>query len=389
MIMMKINNFNKSFLRVEIEATKCEKILNYLWSNKVDIRRVKRNNRFSMTLDINMSDYHYLVDGVNELSGRLRIVESKGINFLSLKLKGRKALVVGVGLFFFMLYYLGTFVWEIDITTDKYLAPLEVRNILKEYGIMIGSTKESIDVLKVEENLVTAIDEIMWVKVRLEGSKLKVEIIERQEPPTIKEKEYTGNLVARKSGVINRVYTSAGTVVKVPGQVVNEGEIIVKGQEGKEGRVFTVKAEGRIYATTFYEETKEVENNMIETKRTGNESVGYFINVNNKKIYLKKSLNNYINYDKIETSWGVFVKETCYETEEVLVETNVDSVIKELENKIRLNLDRGVKILDVKSEVEKQEEKYKVRVLVTVEEDIASSEAVVSEDISEGVTPST
>ncbi|MEG2412782.1 MAG: sporulation protein YqfD [Clostridium sp.] len=387
--MMKINNFNKSFLRVEIEATKCEKILNYLWSNKVDIRRVKRNNRFSMTLDINMSDYHYLVDGVNELSGRLRIVESKGINFLSLKLKGRKALVVGVGLFFFMLYYLGTFVWEIDITTDKYLAPLEVRNILKEYGIMIGSTKESIDVLKVEENLVTAIDEIMWVKVRLEGSKLKVEIIERQEPPTIKEKEYTGNLVARKSGVINRVYTSAGTVVKVPGQVVNEGEIIVKGQEGKEGRVFTVKAEGRIYATTFYEETKEVENNMIETKRTGNESVGYFINVNNKKIYLKKSLNNYINYDKIETSWGVFVKETCYETEEVLVETNVDSVIKELENKIRLNLDRGVKILDVKSEVEKQEEKYKVRVLVTVEEDIASSEAVVSEDISEGVTPST
>ncbi|MEG2917663.1 MAG: sporulation protein YqfD [Clostridium sp.] len=386
---MKINNFNKSFLRVEIEATKCEKILNYLWSNKVDIRRVKRNNRFSMTLDINMSDYHYLVDGVNELSGRLRIVESKGINFLSLKLKGRKALVVGVGLFFFMLYYLGTFVWEIDITTDKYLAPLEVRNILKEYGIMIGSTKESIDVLKVEENLVTAIDEIMWVKVRLEGSKLKVEIIERQEPPTIKEKEYTGNLVARKSGVINRVYTSAGTVVKVPGQVVNEGEIIVKGQEGKEGRVFTVKAEGRIYATTFYEETKEVENNMIETKRTGNESVGYFINVNNKKIYLKKSLNNYINYDKIETSWGVFVKETCYETEEVLVETNVDSVIKELENKIRLNLDRGVKILDVKSEVEKQEEKYKVRVLVTVEEDIASSEAVVSEDISEGVTPST
>ncbi|MEG0307444.1 MAG: sporulation protein YqfD [Clostridium sp.] len=387
--MMKINNFNKSFLRVEIEATQCEKILNYLWNNKVDIRRVKRNNRFSMTLDINMSDYHYLVDGVNELSGRLRIVESKGINFLSLKLKGRKALVVGVGLFFFMLYYLGTFVWEIDITTDKYLAPLEVRNILKEYGIMIGSTKESIDVLKVEENLVTAIDEIMWVKVRLEGSKLKVEIIERQEPPTIKEKEYTGNLVARKSGVINRVYTSAGTVVKVPGQVVNEGEIIVKGQEGKEGRVFTVKAEGRIYATTFYEDTKEVENNTIETKRTGNESVGYFVNINNKKIYLKKSLNNYINYDKIETSWGVFVKETCYETEEVLVETNVDSVIKELENKIRLNLDRGVKILDVKSEVEKQEEKYKVRVLVTVEEDIASSEAVVSEDISEGVTPST
>ncbi len=59
--------------------------------------------------------------------------------------------------------------------------------------------------------------------------------------------------------------------------------------------------------------------------------------------------------------------------------TDTDTVIKELQNKITLNLDRGVKILDITPEVKKQEKEYEIRVLVTVEEDIAESQVVVTE----------
>ncbi|MEG1257038.1 sporulation protein YqfD [Clostridium sp.] len=387
--MKKINNFNKSFVRVEVESMKGEKVLNYLWNKNVEIKNVKRNNMFSITLDIKMSEYHYLEEAVTKINGKMRVIDRKGINFLSLKFNHRKVLLVGVALFIYILYYLGGFVWKVEILTDKYLAPLEVRNILKSYGIMVGTRKDSIDVLKVEEDLVTDIDEIMWVKVRTEGSKLTVEIVERQEPPVVKEKEYTGDLVARRSGIINRIYTSAGTQVKVPGTVVSQGDLIVKGQEGKEGREFSVKAQGRIYATTFYEEIKIVPTHTVENKRTGNEISSYSINLNNKKIYLKKSLNNFKNYDKIETKWGICIKETYYETEEVQIETNSDAIVKELENKITLNLDRGVKILDIKPEVKKQDDKYEVRVLVTVEEDIALSEVVAPKEVSEEGSPNT
>jgi similar to stage IV sporulation protein len=377
--MKRINNFNKSYITVQVDSVDGEKILNYLWNKNVNVKNVKRNNAFSLTLEILVSDYSHLEDGVRKVKGKVKILHRRGINFFYIKLSSRKLLIVGIAVFFFILYYCGRFIWSVDIATNKYLAPLEVRNILKGYGIMVGSKKDKIDVLKLEENLVTDIDEIMWVKVRIEGSRLTVDIVERQEEPDAKGKEYTGDLVAKKSGVINRIYTSAGTPVKTPGTVVNQGELIVKGQEGKEGMEFSVKAEGRIYATTFYEEIIKVPLSTTEKRRTGNKQVRYGLNVNNNKIYLKKSLNNYGTCDKIEENWGIFIKETYYETKEVEEETNTEIVIKELQNKITLNLDRGVKILDVTPEVKKQDEQYEIRVLFTVEEDIAESQAVTTE----------
>ncbi len=374
--MKKINNFNKSYLTVQVDSVEVEKVLNYLWNKNVSVRNIKRNNNFSITLDINTSDYHNLKDAVKKGKGKIAIIHRKGMDFFFLKFNRRKSLVVGALIFFFILYYFGRFIWSVEITTDKYLAPLEVRNVLKNYGIMVGSRKDSIDVLEVEKALVKEIDEIMWVKVRIEGSKLTVNIVEGQEPPKIKENEYTGDLVAGRSGVINRIYTSAGTPVKALGTVVNEGDIIVKGQEGKEGCEFSVKAEGRIYATTFYEETKEVPLYTTDAKRTGKVETCYSLNINNNKIYLKKPLNNFLRYDKIDTKWGIFLKETYYETEEIKVETDTETVIKELQNKITLNLDRGVKIQSISPEVKKLDDKYEVRVLVTVEEDIAKSQVV-------------
>lgn len=387
--MKKINNFNKSYITVQVDSVEGEKVLNYLWNKNVSVKNIKKNNAFSITLEISVSDYLHLKEAVRKVKGKIKILNRKGVNFFYLKLSTRKILIAGIAVFFIILYYFSGFVWSVDITTDKYLAPLEVRNILKSYGIMVGSKKNSIDVLKAEENLVTDIDEIMWVKVRIEGSRLTVDIVERQEPPKIKEKEYTGDLVAKKSGVINRIYTSAGTPVKALGTVVDKGEIIVKGQEGKEGMEFSVKAEGRIYATTFYEEITQVPLSTISKRRTGNKQVRYGVNVNNNKIYLKKSLNNYTTYDKIEENWGIFIKETYYETEQVEEDTNTDTVIKELENKITLNLDRGVKILDITPEVKKQDKQYEIRVLITVEEDIAESQVVDTDVEKEDESPET
>jgi len=387
--MKKINNFNKSYITVQVDSVEGEKILNYLWKNNVSVKNIKKNNAFSITLEISVSDYLHLKEAVRKVKGKINILNRKGINFFYLKLSTRKLLIAGIAVFFIILYYFSNFIWSVDITTDKYLAPLEVRNTLKRYGVMVGSKKNSIDVLKVEENLVADIDEIMWIKVRIEGSRLTVDIVERQEPPKIKEKEYTGDLVAKKSGVINRIYTSAGTPVKVPGTVVDKGEIVVKGQEGKEGMEFSVKAEGRIYATTFYEEIIQVPLSTTSKRRTGNKQVRYGVNVNNNKIYLKKSLNNYATYDKIEENWGIFIKETYYETEDIEEETNPEIIIKELQNKITLNLDRGVKILDVTPEVKKQDGQYEVRVLVTAEEDIAESQVVTKDVEKEEKSPET
>lgn len=373
--MKRFDDIKASYVKVRIEAVEIEKILNYLWNKKVEVRNIKNNNKFSVDLQIELKDYSVLREGVKKARGKMMVLDRKGTSFFWLRLSSRKFLVLGIAIFFCVLYYLSTFIWKVEIVTERYLAPVEIRNVLKEYGIDVTTKKSAINVVEVEKALVRDFDEIMWIKVRIEGSKLSVEIKERQEPPQIKEKpNYTGNIVAKKNGVVNRINTISGTPVVKAGQAVNAGELLIKGQEGKEGMEFEVMAEGKVPATVFYEETLEVPKTHVVKERTGNKKVRYGINVNNKIIYIGKSLNNFVNYDKIETKWGIFIKEAYFETEEVEKDVETDRIVKDLQNKIYLNLDRAAKVLSVTPEIDEDGEKYKIRVLVTVEEDIARSE---------------
>ncbi len=64
---------------------------------------------------------------------------------------------------------MSTFIWDIDITSTNGVTPYEIRQQLKKYGIKPGINKNTIDVYKIEEKLIKDIDNIMWVKARIEG----------------------------------------------------------------------------------------------------------------------------------------------------------------------------------------------------------------------------
>lgn len=387
--MNRIEKFNNSYLKVKVEVVNSEKLMNYLLKNGAEISNVTKDNLYSVEMNIRVSDYHILKSGVKKLGGKFQVLDRRGLISAYPSLKRRKLFFVGIVLFFVLIFYLSRFIWNVSITTDKYLAPLEVRNLLKSYGIGIGTKKDSIDVIKIEEQLVKDIDEIMWVKVRIEGSNLEVKIVERQEPPAIKKVEYTGDMVAGKRGVVDRVYATAGTPVAKGGDVVSEGDLLIKGQAGKEGKEYSIKAEGRVFATTFYEEIMTVPKTMSEKQFTGRVLSAWGINLGNKSFYIKKPLNNTENYDKIEYKWGIFIKESYKEFENKEIETDTERIIKELENKITLNLDRGAKILNTVSDVTEEGDQFKVRVMVTAEEDIAKSQEVVQNEESSEETPGT
>ena len=88
--MKRINNFSKSYVTVQVDSVEGEKILNYLWNKNVSIKNIKRNNAFSLTLEILVSDYHHLEDGVKKIKGKMKVLDRKGINFFYLKLSSRK-----------------------------------------------------------------------------------------------------------------------------------------------------------------------------------------------------------------------------------------------------------------------------------------------------------
>ncbi|MCH3964684.1 MAG: sporulation protein YqfD [Clostridium sp.] len=371
-------NFGKyknAYITIEIQSIIPERFINLIWKNNVYIKNIRKKSVTTVMMDIKLKDYYKIEEFAKRSSARIKIVKRWGLSFFILRLKKNRMMVIGVLLFIGIIYYMSTFIWEIQINSDSNLPPYEIRQKLKKSGIVPGINKKHLDVYKIEEFLIKSDDNIMWVKARIDGSRLIISVEERKSPPNIISDNSPCDLAASKDGEVVRLYTTAGTAVVNIGDMVKKGQILVRGIQGKEGATYPVHAAGEVICRTFYEASKSVKVDTIKRVRTGKKIENYYININGRKLYLKKHANNFSKYDKIEESKIFLKKETFYEVKEVPVKGNIERITAEISGelyrKICSNLDKSVKIMN--KIVDKKQDKFlKVRVLVVAEENIVS-----------------
>lgn len=372
---LKFEKYKNAEIKIEIQSITPERFINLIWKNDIYAKNIIRKSITTILMNIRLEDYGKINKIARKNNVKLRIIKRWGISFFILKLKRNRMLVLGIFLFIGIICYLSTFIWEIKINSDANLPPYELRQKLKEYGVVPGISKKKLNVYSVEEFLIKSDENIMWVKARIEGSRLIITATERKSPPNIVLDNSPCDLAAAKDGEVLRVYTTAGTSVVNRGDMVKKGQILVKGIQGKEGESYTVHASGDVICKTFYEKSKEVKIDSTKRERTGKKIENYYLNINGKKVYLKKNINKFDKYDKIEESKLFLKKETFYEVKEVKVKGNVEKmasdIAEELYTQIYSNLDKSVKILD-KVVDKKQDKVLKVRVLVIAEENIVS-----------------
>ncbi len=368
---------------MEIQSLIPEKFINLLWKNDVVVKNIRKINITTVILEVKLSDYGEISKVAKRTGTRVKIIGRSGMSFFLIKLKSRSALLIGMILFGSIIYYLSTFVWNIEISTENYISPYELRNQIKGFGVIPGMRKKNVDVYEIESKILRSNDEIMWVKARIDGVKLKVDVIERQSPPIIVSNKNPCNLIASKDGVVARVYTTDGTSIVKDGDSVQKGDILVNGEQGKEGSVYPVHAKGEVIARTFYEQIKEAPISKVTRVRTGNIFSNFYIKLGNKKVYLKNSLNPYKTYDKIENNNKFVCKETYYEVKVKNIPTDVTKTQDEIYFNILRKLDKSVKIINKIESVKKENNKYSIRVLVLAEENIAQEANIVPEKNSE------
>lgn len=378
--MSKFNKYKKGTITVEIQSLIPEKFINLLWKNDVNVQNLRKKDITTMVMDLPLKDYDILEECSKKTNTKIKIVGRRGLSFFLLRMKGRIALLFGVVVFAGVIYYLSTFIWRIDISTDQILTPYEIRQQLASYGIKPGINKSDVNVYEIQDKMLKNNENIMWIKVRIEGSDLKVNVVQRQSPPQIISDDTPCNLVAKKDGEILRVFTTAGTSVVKNGQRIKKGELLVKGEQGKEGSVYQVHAAGEVFAKTYYEAMKEVEVSGIKQKKTGKSMKNMYVEIKGKKIYLKKSLNKFAKYDKIVDNKGFVKTETYYELKEEKFQLDakkvVDDTVKELFERITANLDKSVKVKGKTPETEVKDNKYIIRLIVEAEENVALPEKI-------------
>ena len=377
---IKFNKYRSGSITIEAKSLIPEKFINLLWRNGVSIKKINKVDISTLKLTVCLKDYKQIEEIARRTGTKIKIIDRRGRSFIFLALKRRTTFVIGIIMFAGIIYYLSTFIWTINITGDHFLSPYEIRLELKNLGVKPGINKKDLNVYNIEEKLVKNNDNIMWVKVRIQGSILVVSTAERQSPPEVTQASDPCNLIAKKDGVVVRVYTKAGTSIVSKGDIIKKGDVLVKGEQGKEGALYPVHAAGSIFCTTFYEGVQDVKTGGTQLKRTGNKISNYYINIFGKRVYFKKSINNYKKYDKIDNNKYFMGTEEFYETKEVPYQVDAKQAINhtedELYKKILSGIDKSVKTVDKVVSFQSKDDICSVRVLVICEEDLAATQKI-------------
>lgn len=372
--------FETGKLIIEIKVLNPERVLNILWNENINILNVKKVDIVTLRVTIEYKDYDNLKRIIKRLNGKVKIVGERGILFLLFRLKNKIFLCIGAGIFLIILLYLSTFVWSIEINTRNNLSPYEIRQDLYNLGIVPGIKKKEIDVKELEKKIEDINSGILWIRVRIEGSTLKVNIEEKVNPPEIIE-EKKGNLVSKMEGEVSRVYVFSGRSTVHIGDLVKPGDILIEGINGKEETPYEVVPDGVVMANTFYEKNMVVKIDGTELKRNGNKDSDIYLEMFGKKIYLKKAIKGFKEYDKIEESGKIFNKVNYYEKEEFPVrltkEEAIDNAVKQLQESLYNNLTREAKIKDkIVTTKDEADGNVIVNVIFVVEQNIVDNNPV-------------
>lgn len=373
---MAFDKVKQGRILIEVRVLNPEKLLNILWSRGIKVYKAKKKNVATMILEIDYLKYIEVEEIVNKLGGSITLVKSKGFIFFLGSLKKRLSLGIGCVLFLGILYYLSTYIWAVQIDTQKNIPPFVIRQELMQIGIKPGIAKKSIDVKEIEKKLENINSEILWVRVRIEGSTLKVVLEEKINPPKIEESEY-GNLVAKMDGEITKIYTFSGRAVVTKGQNVKAGDVLIEGMDGNEELKYILPARGVVVAKTLYEKMINVKLTGTTLERSGNKDSDVYISVFGKRIYLKKAIKGFEHYDKIENSGKIFNKVLYYERVEKEIDLDEDQAINEAVNEVEKSLlnelTREAVLVDKIIETKKEEDgNALVKVIFVIEQNIVN-----------------
>ena len=181
----------------------------------------------------------------------IRVEGRYGPSSLLARYRRRYGAMLGLLIFLFISIASGQLLWDIRIDGNTKLDDGEVRDVLEECGMRVGSLIGGLDTAVIENRVLIASDEISWISINMVGCVAEVEI--REAVPTPLESDLAAaDLVAERGGVIELFENTRGNVAVSIGDRVEEGDLLVGGlytDEQGECTRYTV-AHGRVLART-------------------------------------------------------------------------------------------------------------------------------------------
>lgn len=399
MLAIKIWNYFKGYVIIRVEGLTLERLLNLAATYDIFLWDVKRLSSMVLEMKSTTKGFKEFKNIVKKVGCRIEIKEKVGFPFLVWKLKERKALLSGLLLFLILTFLLSSTIWKIDIQGNQQTPKEEIISFLKENNISVGNLKLRMDKESIKDILVEHYDYFSFVSVSIKGTKLIIEVKEQDLPPEKVDKSYPCHIVAKKKGVIVKIVPKNGKAVVEKGQIVSEGDTLIRGILNDESvdEQILVHADGEVLALTRYSFVIRVPLIKTEEKYTGKIFIQKGIIIKDKGIKFLKGDIPFENYkefiiEKPIINLGKYnidfpIKTVSYEYREVElreVKQNIDFLKKtaqiEATKEINSQLPLNAKIQSKNTRHQIDENILTTQVIIETIEDIGRKQIIGNEE---------
>lgn len=284
---------NLSYYDLKITGKDVKRFIHNLHKMHIDFFNIEfRNN--SVIIKVSESDYKRIID--IKTIYEIDVVKAYGVAYIKRFIK--KYFVFLIVLVFGSLFFLGltNIIFGIDIIHNNkdlrelILEELELEGI-KKYNLVVSYNKKE----KIKENILKKYkDQIDWIEIERQGTKYIIKVEERKKNSEVIDNT-PRNVIAKKNGLIKKIVSSSGEIIAKKDQYVKQGDILIGGTiHNKEEEVAKIRADGTVYAETWYNVTVELPYHYHEENKTGNSQKILDIKWFNNSIHLF-DFNNYKN----------------------------------------------------------------------------------------------
>lgn len=321
MSLLRIWLLARGYLVVSVEGKHIERFINLAVSRGVDLWDIFQPRENLMIAKVNLSSYRVLRHIARGAKCKMKIRRKKGLPFFFVRLRNRKMLVAGAVFFFVSLYVLSSFIWFVEVTSNKELKLVTKGEILEaasELGLKRGAPGFLVDNNSVAEAIEKKFSaKVSFVGVQQNGTRVTIDVVEKVLPKRDPQKELPGNIIARKDGLIKEILVLSGEPKVLVGDTVKKGQVLItgviypqppeeeppKGDEGggtpeKEQQMepILVNARGVVRARVWYEARARLPLKQHTEKLTGRRQKLVMLNVGGKSITLQRPEGKQFRY---------------------------------------------------------------------------------------------
>lgn len=302
----KITNYIRGYVSVIIKGLFPERFINLCTKNKINLWNIKRKTKNEITAQITVKDFKKLHKITKRCGCKVHIAEKHGLRFRIYRYRKRKALAIGLVVFFVILWSLTKFVWIIDITGNDKVSDTLILEYAKKCGLKTGVPTSYVDSKKIQTFLMTNMEELSFVSVNKNGTAVYIDVREREQRREHFDKYSFSNIIADQSGVIESVLVQSGTAAVKKGDIVYKGQLLVSGAtDNKYLGIKYSNSDAEIMARVWHEKTVDLPYYIEEKVPTGKvknkrklKILDFSLNlyIKNKILFENYDILSYTNY---------------------------------------------------------------------------------------------